>query len=151
MLESLSEIDPKVANEALSKKKGIYFWISKRTKKPVYIGSAAGKAGLKARIRQHLDPNYIEYRSTHHRERDAFQLSCPLRHDDGRIGIDKSSFRKAIGRKKKIGPGMPTVSYILRNLFLKVVYCDSMSKAEILTKEKAFIQEHRPMFNTRDN
>ena len=91
---------------------GVYVWYSKATRSPVYIGKAAGGNGLRHRIwAQHLNPRYLEGRVQKMTAADAFQLSCAIV-VQGQPRIDKSVFRRNIGRRERIAPGQATVDYI---------------------------------------
>ena len=117
-LSLLPTLEPTQATTALSNKKGIYFWFSKETDRLVYIGIALGVGGLKRRIvSQHLNPAYLEYRPEKHTTKDKFQSehSINRKSKDGKTtqcGIDKSAFRKSIGRKLELKPGIDTVQYL---------------------------------------
>jgi hypothetical protein len=91
--------------------RGIYVWYSKATGHPVYVGKAAGSKGLRHRIwAQHLSPGYLEGRVQKVTSADSFQLSCTVVMR-GEPRIDKSVFRRNVGRRERIAPGQPTVHY----------------------------------------
>jgi hypothetical protein len=150
----LTKIEPDQAKSYLSSKKGIYFWFTKNSDTLVYIGVALGSGGLKKRIiSQHLNEKYLEYRQKKHTEKDKFQLqyACKKTSKDGiiHLGIDKSSFRKSIGRKLELKPGCDTVQYILCNLYLKFFESEDISTIKEL--EVSLIKKHTPLFNTSHN
>jgi hypothetical protein len=91
---------------------GVYVWRSKDKDRPVYIGKATGSGGLRRRIwAQHLNPRYLEGRSDRIVAADSFQLSRAVIVRGQRV-IDKSVFRRNIGRRERLAPGQPTVDYI---------------------------------------
>ena len=151
-ITSLPIINLSAASIILTNKKGIYFWLTKETDRIVYIGVALGVGGLRRRIiNQHLNPSYIEYRLQKHTEKDNFQLEHAIHRvskDTKHIqyGIDKSSFRKSLGRKLKLKPGQYTVNYIIENLYLKVFESEVID--ELKTCEVELIQKYAPEFNT---
>ena len=138
-----------VKNEVLASK-GIYLWTTQNDE-IVYIGIALGKNGLRHRIcSQHWNPEYIEFRETMHNSKDAFQLEHAIvktrRNNQIKKGIDKSSFRKSIGRKLSIEPGIGTCNYIFENLKLKVfTHEDAVFVKEL---EKNLIASIQPVFNS---
>ena len=140
---------------ALTVKKGIYFWFNKGDDTLVYIGIALGVGGLRKRIvGQHLNPKYLEFRPDKQSEKDKYQLEHPIRRLSknggvARCGIDKSAFRKAIGRKLKLKPGVDTVNYILENLYLKVFESEDINFVKALEVE--LINKYEPLFNTSHN
>jgi len=102
----------KLTKELLPTDIGIYAWIDKRTMNVVYVGTALGRRGLRQRIwYQHLNPNYLETRKEKFARADFFQLEHPI-YKDGRVALDKSSFRKSIARRYLLRSGMETVNYI---------------------------------------
>ena len=148
-IETLKQIDPKNAKELISnRKRGIYFWFDKKTDELVYIGRALGVRGLRGRIvSQHLRETYIEYRAKKQsKTRDAYQLAHPYINGEKR-GIDKSAFRKSIGRMKCLKPGKETLNYILDNLYLRIWEEESKEKGKKL--EKYLIKKCSPKFNTQ--
>ena len=150
-INKLPKIMPEEAKKTVKKNRGIYFWINKQDNKVVYIGIALGKEGLRRRIvSQHLNPNYLEFRSSVHSERDAFQLSNAVEKNgkDGstKYGIDKSSFRKALGRMEKLKPGSDTVNFIMNNFYLKIFESDDPNYINEL--EKYSISKYKPIYNS---
>ncbi|KUO65664.1 MAG: hypothetical protein APF83_01170 [Lutibacter sp. BRH_c52] len=62
-----------------------------------------------------------------------------------KAGIDKSAFRKNIGRTYLIKPGVGTVNFIMENLYLKYF---EVSDINILKElEKELIKKHKPELN----
>lgn len=148
----LEPIDPTSAKEVLTNKRGIYFWNEKQSNDIVYIGIALGNGGLRRRIcLQHLNEKYLEYRPHKQSAKHSFQLSHAITQvskstGKEKKGIDKSAFRKAIGRLQKLKPGSETVEYILRNLVLRVY--ESEDKEYIKELEKDLIKQYKPIFNS---
>lgn len=149
---TLLPINPYEAKNIINNKTGIYFWFDNKTEKIVYIGIATGKSGLRGRIvSQHLNPRYLEYRSNKHTSKDTFQLAHAIKkisdnNGSVRHGIDKSAFRKSIGRILSIKPGDGTVNYINNNLHLRVY---ESANIELIKKlEIELIKSHKPVFNT---
>lgn len=115
---------------------GIYVWYVKGTGNPVYVGKASGKKGLRYRIwAQHLNPNYLEWREQKFTEADVFQLGCAVV-VRGRRGIDKSVFRRGIGRPERIPPGPLTVDYIRQ--YFKVAWI-VLLQPEVVALERGLI------------
>ena len=153
IIDELPIIYPENAKGCVKPTKGIYFWFDKSNDELVYIGIGTGDGGLKKRIvTQHLNPKYIEFRPKVHNEvKDSFQLSCAITRiskKDGSIerGIDKSAFRKTIGRTLRLRPGEATVNYIKENLYFKMFECEDVEFLKSL--EKKFIKDYQPKFNT---
>jgi hypothetical protein len=148
----LKSYDPALSDMIISKNKGIYFWFRKSDHSLVYIGIALGVGGLNKRIvLQHLNPKYIEYRTQKHTTKDEFQLKNAVfrkSKNDNKIrkGIDKSAFRKTIGRTLKIKPGEETVKYIINNLYFKFIELNDSEEIRLL--EKQLIQKFKPLYNT---
>ena len=150
-IDSLPTIELKNIDDFLSKKRGMYFWFDQRTNRLVYIGIAVGVGGLRKRIiSQHLNPKYLEYRPEKHTKKDSFQLQYVVRVSRKAaptlLGIDKSAFRKSIGRKLYLKPGNETVDYIIDNLYLRIYESEDIDGIKAL--EKLLIGEHQPQFNT---
>ena len=61
-------------------------------------------------------------------------------------GIDKSSFRKSLGRNLKLKPGNDTCNYIFSNLQLKILTSDEIETIKQL--EIQLITQLNPIFNT---
>lgn len=91
----------------------------------MYIGIAIGKQGLYGRIlKQHLNGKYLEFRSEKYTSKDIYQLeNAFLKKDNNntefRKGIDKSTFRKVVGRLFNLKPGDETVNFIQKNFYCK--------------------------------
>jgi hypothetical protein len=150
LIQEFKLINLKNAKHEIPKSKGIYIWLN-NLDKIVYVGIACGKNGLFHRIcNQHLNPNYLEYRNSKHNIKDEFQLQYAINkigsNNTVKKGIDKSSFRKSIGRKLRLKPGEETCDYIFNNLKLKVL---ESTNIEIIKKlEIDLITEFNPVFNT---
>ena len=151
-LDSLPVIEPKRAKSEIPSKRGIYFWFDNKSNQLVYIGIAVGIGGLKKRIiSQHLNPKYLEYRAEKHTLKDKFQLENAIerlskKDSSMRKGIDKSAFRKSIGRTLNLKPGIDTVNYIVENLYLKINESEDIDVIKVL--EKKLIGKYQPKFNT---
>ncbi len=136
---------------SVPKEKGIYFWTKR--KKLDYIGIALNKNGLYGRIvLQHLNKKYLEYRETKHTLKDKFQLSHSInrKSKDGLIikkGIDKSTFRKKIGRRYNLKPGSETVSYIKNKGTIKIYELKNIKEENINLIESILISFFKPNFN----
>lgn len=146
------KIDLEKISELLTNKRGIYFWIDKNDNSLVYIGIAVGVGGLKKRIiQQHLRVKYLEYRAEKHTSKDEFQLKFAIprvskRTRDTKYGIDKSAFRKSIGRMLQLKPGDETVNYIKTRLILQVFESEGIEL--IKNMEKRLIAQYQPKFNS---
>ena len=143
-------INLEFAKNEISKKTGIYIWLDSK-ENIVYIGIACGQNGLHHRIcNQHLNPNYLEFRESKHNARDEFQLANAILKLSNkniiRKGIDKSSFRKSIGRNLRLKPGEETCDYIYKNLKLKVFESNNIKMIKGLERE--LIVKLSPLFNT---
>ena len=138
------------AKVEIPKSKGIYIWLD-HNDKIVYVGIACGRNGLHHRIcNQHLNPNYLEFRESKHNEKDVFQLNHAItrlsKNNTLKKGIDKSSFRKSLGRNLKLKPGNDTCNYIFSNLQLKILTSDEIEMIKQL--EIQLITQLNPIFNT---
>ena len=150
ILDNFIEVKLANAKDEVPKSKGIYLWLNHQNE-IVYVGIALGKNGLRHRIcNQHLNPEYLEFREAKHNSKDVFQLGHPIvkirSNNQAKKGIDKSSFRKSIGRKLEIPPGHDTCNFILKNLRLKVLANEDASYVKEL--EKNLISTHQPIFNS---
>ena len=150
ILEKFTDVNLMNVKNEVSASKGIYLWTTQNDE-IVYIGIALGKNGLRHRIcSQHLNPEYLEFRETKHNYKDTFQLEHAIvktrSNNQVKKGIDKSSFRKSIGRKLSIEPGIGTCNYIMQNLKLKVFeHEDTIFVKEL---EKNLISTIKPIFNS---
>jgi hypothetical protein len=149
-IKKFKTINLEFARNEISKNTGIYIWLDSN-ENIVYIGIACGKDGLHHRIcNQHLNPNYLEFRESKHNARDKFQLdNAILKLSNKNItkkGIDKSSFRKSIGRNLNLKPGKETCDYIYKNLKLKVFESNNIKMIKELERE--LIIKLSPLFNT---
>lgn len=134
----------------LTTAKGLYFFFDRRTDELVYVGLAVGSGGFKRRIvTQHLNSSYIEYRSEKHSSQDEFQLKHAIlkigKNGELKKGIDKSAFRRSIGRKLQLRPGQETVEYITKNLYVRILQSEDIE--HIMQLEKQLIARHQPVFN----
>ena len=129
---------------------GNYVWYVKATGNPAYVGAASG-SGLRRRIwAQHLNPRYLEGREQKFTGADLFQLSCAVV-VRGRPWIDKSVFRRNIGRRERIAPGQATVDYIRHRL--EVAWA-LLPRSEICVLERALIASFGTkwdLYNLRGN
>ena len=150
ILEKFTDVNLMNVKNEVPASRGIYLWKTLNDE-IVYIGIALGKNGLRHRIcSQHLNPEYLEFRETKHTYKDTFQLENAIlkirSNNQVKKGIDKSSFRKSIGRKLSIEPGIGTCNYILENLKLKVfAHEDTVFVKEL---EKNLISTIKPIFNS---
>jgi hypothetical protein len=115
---------------------GVYVWYAKETGAPVYVGKATGRKGLRHRLwDQHLNPGYLEGRATKITADDAFQLSWA--HLKGRrLCIDKSVFRRNVGRRLRLAPGRATVDYLREHFAVAWV---TLPRSEISALERGLI------------
>lgn len=126
--------------------KGVYGWF--RASEVIYIGTATGGGGLRNRIGHHLSPRYLESRSDKLRPEDQFQLSCGVLLN-GRPAVDKSVFRRSLGRSLKLSPGEGTVDHIRQNLSVGWIPFPPDDVGKILSVEDALIKMKRPTLNVR--
>jgi len=150
ILQKFTNVNLLNARKEVPTTKGIYLWTTHK-EEIVYIGIALGKNGLRHRIcSQHLNPEYLEFREIKHNSKDTFQLENAIvkirSNNQVKKGIDKSSFRKSIGRKLSIKPGLGTCEYIYENLKLKVFAHDDATFVKEL--EKNLIAKLQPIFNS---
>lgn len=126
---------------------GIYAWFTKVNKELIYIGKATGSGGLRKRIwSQHLNPVYLECRTSKFTSKDFFQVNNPVHHNN-KVGIDKSAFRKSVARKYSILAGNNSVEYLKSNYLIAFESYHNLSAAEIATLEKELIIKFKPKFN----
>jgi hypothetical protein len=114
----------------------------------IYIGTATGVGGLRNRIGHHLSPRYLESRSEELRPEDQFQLSCGVLLN-GRPAVDKSVFRRSLGRSLKLSPGEGTVDHIRQNLSVGWVTFSPKDAGTVLGLWDALIKLQRPRLNVR--
>lgn len=107
--------------------KGIYIFYSKDNK-IVYVGSATGKKGLQQRIKQHLNPKYI----------------------DKKENKEKSTFREQIiSDNPKLEIGQEVIEYIIDNFDLS--YKEIENEDMILLTELLLIKGIKPIYNDTKN
>jgi len=124
---------------------GLYVWYSVSSEEVLYVGKATGRAGLRRRIwSQHLNPKYLETRPEKIRSEDEFQRSCGVLLG-ARVCVDKSVFRRSIGRSFRLAPGEETVGYIRQNLAVAWLTADHVG--EIPKCEVELIRELKPKLN----
>ena len=149
-LEKFTNVNLENVRNEVSTSTGKYLWTTHKDV-IVYIGIALGKNGLRHRIcNQHLNPEYLEFRESKQNSKDSFQLEHAVvktrSNNQVKKGIDKSSFRKSIGRKLSIKPGVNTCKYISENLKLKIfAHQDATFVKEL---ERYLISSIQPIFNT---
>ena len=152
IFDSLKSLDYSNVKQGIPRDKGIYFWFV--GEQVNYIGIAKNRNGLYGRVAlQHLNEKYLEFReSKQNPELDKFQLSqaVPTFDAEGnaKIGIDKSTFRKKIGRKFKLKPGSETVSYIKENGTLKFTAINNIEGKSLDLIEATLIAFFQPPLNT---
>lgn len=116
----------------------------------MYVGTATGKKGLYGRIiSQHLNPRYLQ---TDQRKWCPKKNSYQIEHhtvSNNKPAIDKSAFRKNIGRINCIAPGLHTVNFIKLEFFLQ--FLTLQSKKRTLQLEKTIIIEFSPEYNIQGN
>ena len=84
---------------------GLYVWSSASSGEVFYVGKASGRAGLRNRIwAQHLNPKYVETREEKFQSADDFQRGCSVL-IGGKVCVDKSVFRRSLGRSRRLAPG----------------------------------------------
>ena len=126
---------------------GLYVWSSWKGADILYVGKASGLAGLRKRIwSQHLNPKYVETRESRFRPADDFQRGCNVL-SGGRVCVDKSVFRRSLGRKFKLPPGHETVRHIRENLAVAWVTFTREAAPEIPHLERELIRDLRPSLN----
>jgi hypothetical protein len=124
---------------------GLYVWYSVSDGAVLYVGKATGRGGLRRRIcSQHLNPNYLESRPERLRPEDEFQRNCAVL-VGGKVCVDKSVFRRGLGRRFKLAPGEGTVRYICENLAVAWLTADLLG--DIPKCELDLIRELKPKLN----
>jgi hypothetical protein len=126
---------------------GIYVWFASADGRPVYVGSATGGAGLRHRIwAQHLNRRYLEGRSEKISAADEHQLEHAVL-VRGRRCIDKSVFRRSIGRCHRLPPGQATVDFIRDYLVVAWVGLPDLTRLDILGLEGELVHVLAPEYN----
>jgi hypothetical protein len=134
-----------LSREDIPSQQGLYVWYSTINDEVFYVGKATGRGGLRRRIwSQHLNPKYLESRPERLRSEDEFQCSCGVL-AGGKVCVDKSVFRRSLGRRFKLAPGEGTVAFIRQTLALAWLTADLLS--EISKCELALIRELKPKLN----
>jgi hypothetical protein len=124
---------------------GLYVWYAVNDGEVLYVGKATGRGGLRRRIcSQHLNPKYLESRPEKLRAADEFQQSCGMR-VGGNVCVDKSVFRRSLGRRFRLAPGAGTVQYIRDNLALAWLTADLIG--DVPKRERELIRELNPSLN----
>ena len=148
LLSNLVSLDYLNLN-TVPKNRGIYIWFRGLTIE--YIGVANNKNGLYGRVvRQHLNEEYLEFRPTSQSSKDTYQLTHAIEKVVGneiKYGIDKSTFRKKIGRKFELRPSKETVDYIKQNGSIKYVPVEDISKEKLDLIETLLIGFFKPELN----
>tara|TARA_S200000501_G_C20540883_1_gene619994 strand:+ start:62 stop:640 length:579 start_codon:yes stop_codon:yes gene_type:complete len=148
LLSNLVSLDYSNLN-TVPKNRGIYIWFRGLTIE--YIGVANNKNGLYGRVvRQHLNEEYLEFRPTSQSSKDTYQLTHAIEKVVGneiKYGIDKSTFRKKIGRKFELRPSKETVDYIKQNGSIKYVPVEDISKEKLDLIETLLIGFFKPELN----
>jgi hypothetical protein len=127
---------------------GLYVWSSANARDVLYVGKASNRGGLRGRIwSQHLNPRYLESRETKFIiPADDFQRGCKVLRN-GKVCVDKSVFRRSIGRRFKLPPGEGTVRYIREHLSVAwVIFAPGLVR-EIPRLERELIRELKPSLN----
>tara|TARA_Y100000748_G_scaffold102977_1_gene85858 strand:+ start:1684 stop:2214 length:531 start_codon:yes stop_codon:yes gene_type:complete len=151
LLSSLAKVDMNKAEEQVPNTKGLYLWKNKKNQKYEYIGIATNKDGLKGRIvSKHLKEDYLEGREKKHSlTKDRFQLENPIfkKNRPNKKFIDKSAFRKNVGRLLELCPGKETLAYI-RNYGTFYFYSfEEIEDEHLEAVETILIASLQPKFN----
>ncbi|WP_308923507.1 hypothetical protein [Janthinobacterium sp. J1-1] len=129
---------------------GLYVWRSKHDDSIEYIGKASGKNGLRGRVWcQHLNPIYLESRPDKIAQDDA-QRGFNILHN-GKLCIDKSVFRRSIGKAHQLSPGVETVRHIRENCTIAWVTFSSDLLEYIPRWELDLIKDYPPRLNKAGN
>tara|TARA_B100001057_G_scaffold447509_1_gene487059 strand:- start:336 stop:902 length:567 start_codon:yes stop_codon:yes gene_type:complete len=151
LLGSLEMLENHIAKTQIPKTKGIYFWKNNKTEAYEYIGIATNKQGLYGRIfSKHLKEDYLEGRETKHSSsKDAYQLKNPIIKESrpGKKFIDKSSFRKNVGRAMRLCPGKETLDYIKENGRFYFYSFEDIENIQIEIIETILISTFQPIYN----
>lgn len=132
----------------IPKSAGIYCFYVNSDGSPYYIGSATGKNGLKGRLLdQHLNPKYLETRASVFTSFDKSQIHKGIMRN-GKIVVEKSTFRKKIARLHDLAPGESVVEFIRSHYSLSFIQMPNADKAEILKLEKDLIFHYQPILNS---
>jgi hypothetical protein len=83
-----------------------------------------------------------------HIEKDAFQIANSVL-SNGKKAIDKSAFRKNIGRLHHVRPGEETVRFIQENFTVRFIVLGTIELAKSLEEE--IIRCHQPRYNIVGN
>ena len=138
-----------IKKEELPKDIGIYAWIEKESNSIVYIGTATSKYGLYQRIwNQHLNPNYLETRKHVISEQDIYQIENPIYHN-GKLAIDKSSFRRKLARRYLLLAGHESVEFIKKHFSLSICIYPPDEREKVVHRGKMLINTHQPFYNGR--
>lgn len=134
-LESLPKIKAEdIVIDDIPKTAGIYVWYEKDV--PVYVGKASGSGGLRARIKQHLNPKYVETRI---KKKDQ-EFADKTENVGAKKFMEKSALRVAICREKNLCPGDKVLSYLKKKLTLTWVIVPDL--------EMNLISKLKPKYNT---
>jgi hypothetical protein len=144
LIEKGSQPAAQLTRAAIPPYKGIYAWFS--GPEVVYIGKATGADGLRGRIGNHLAPRYLESRPEKLRPADEFQLSCGVLLN-GKPAVDKSVFRRSLGRTLRISPGEGTVAFIRQMLSVGWLTFSPAYEPKIVGLEEALIKAVNPKLN----
>lgn len=135
-----------LTRDDIPSEQGLYVWYSTSSGEVLYVGKATGRAGLRKRIwSQHLNPMYLESRAEKFQSEDEFQRSCGVL-VAGKVCVDKSVFRRSIGRSLRLAPGEDTVRYIRQNLAVAWLTIADLV-GEIPRYEVELIRELKPKLN----
>lgn len=116
---------------------GIYVWYKKN--KPLYVGKASGSGGLRTRISQHINPNYIEKRI---KQKDKVFAANSLE-KNGELFMEKSALRVGLCRTLNLCPGEEVLNYLFKNL--------SVAWITIPDIEMELIQEYSKKYKLLNN
>ena len=151
LLSRLQVLDYQNINKDVLRIKGVYFWFKKNDLQ--YIGIAGNRNGLYGRVvLQHLNEKYLEFRDKKQSSKDFYQLENSINRKrkggvEVRKGIDKSTFRKKIGRKYNLKPGVETVNYIKEKGTFKLLTLEKINAYDLNMIETILIAFFKPVFN----
>jgi len=132
---------------SIPKVNGIYGWFALDGGRIAYIGKATGTGGLQRRIvKRYLNPDSLETRDGRIRDLDKFQIEHPV-YVNGKLAIDKGSFRKNVARKYLLKAGQESVDYLIQNFAVSYVVLEGLSPDVIVEIEERLIKRFRPEFN----
>lgn len=136
--EARSRATPRPAYTEVSRhslRNGDLCLVRQGDREPCLRRCGVGQGTLTPRWAQHLNARYLEGRAHKFTEVDSYQLSCAIV-VRGRPCIDKSVFRRNVGRRERVEPGQATVDYIRQRF--EVAWA-LLPRSEIGVLERALI------------